>query len=240
MSRDTVGRFGPAAVVMLAALAACAPDYSPNTYASNAVQLANKVETGIVVGFREVEISANGTVGAVTGGAVGGILGSQVGTLGFNPALGGVGGSAVGGLIGNTFVHVGADTTGWEYIVRKSNGDLLSVTQREPQPIPLGQKVLVITGPQARIVPDYSIPVAPPAAPTNDRPPAREISAPAPAPAVAAPAEPPAAVPIEPPPVPPAAAPAELPPVPPAAVPAEPPPISPAVAPVEAPPAPTQ
>jgi len=53
--------------------------------------------------------------------------------------------------------------------VRKPNGDLLSVTQREPVPIPLGQKVLVIAGNQARVVPDYSAALDPPSAPASDK-----------------------------------------------------------------------
>nr|WP_255635552.1 hypothetical protein [Azospirillum sp. 412522] len=142
-------------------LAGCTSDYSPNTYASSAVQQANKVEPGTVVGFRQVAISANGTVGAVSGGAAGGILGAQVGTGGMNAALGTVGGTAIGGLLGTAMEHIAGDTNGWEYIVRKSNGELLSLTQKEPQPLPIGQKVLVITGSQARIVPDYSTPADP-------------------------------------------------------------------------------
>ena len=142
-------------------LAGCTSDYSPNTYASSAVQQANKVEPGIVVGFRQVAISANGTVGAVSGGAAGGILGAQVGSGGMNAALGTVGGTAIGGLLGTAMEHIAGDTNGWEYIVRKSNGELLSLTQKEPQPLPIGQKVLVITGSQARIVPDYSTPADP-------------------------------------------------------------------------------
>jgi outer membrane lipoprotein SlyB len=156
-------KFGLPALV-LAALAGCAPTYSPDTYASNAVQQANKVEPAIVIGFRQVEISASGTVGAVSGGAAGGILGAQADGSGITSALGAVGGSIVGSLLGTGIEHATTDTTGWEYIVRKPNGDLLSVTQREPKPIPLGQKVLVITGNQARIVPDYSTPAEPPAA----------------------------------------------------------------------------
>lgn len=141
-------------------LAGCASNYSPNTYASNAVQLANKVETAIVVGFREVHISAAGTIGAVTGGAAGGVLGAQYA----DSALIAVGGSAVGALVGSALDHAAGDTMGWEYIVRKTNGDMLSVTQRETTPLPLGQKVLVIMGPQARVVADYSvIPETPPA-----------------------------------------------------------------------------
>ena len=55
----------PFAAACLLALAGCASsDYSPNTYASNAVQYANKVEPGAIVGFRQVAISANGNIGA--------------------------------------------------------------------------------------------------------------------------------------------------------------------------------
>jgi outer membrane lipoprotein SlyB len=141
-------------------ISGCASNYSPNTYSSNAVQLANKVEAGTIVGYREVAISANGNIGAVTGGAAGGILGAQYA----DSALIAVGGSTVGAIVGNALDHAAGDTTGWEYIIRKANGDLLSVTQREPKPLMLAQKVLVIMGPQARVVPDYSvIPEAPPA-----------------------------------------------------------------------------
>ncbi|RUQ68191.1 glycine zipper 2TM domain-containing protein [Azospirillum doebereinerae] len=154
-------------------LSGCTSDYSPNTYASNAVQQANKAEPGVIAGYRQVAISANGTVGAVTGGAAGGILGAQVGSGGFNSALGTVGGTAIGTIIGTTMEHITGDATGWEYIVRKPNGELLSLTQREPQPLPIGQKVLVITGSQARIVPDYSAPAetpAPAAVPAPEKP----------------------------------------------------------------------
>jgi outer membrane lipoprotein SlyB len=138
------------------ALAGCAPDYSPNTYDSAAVQQANKVDQGIVIGYREVKISDDGTVGAVTGGAAGGILGAQTDSPTVPTALTALGGTVVGGIVGLTVQHATGDTTGWEYIVRPSKGDLISVTQREPKPIAIGQKVLVIEGKQARIVPDYA------------------------------------------------------------------------------------
>jgi len=134
-------------------VAGCAPQFSPNTYSSNAVQLANKVEGGVVIGYREVSISASGNIGTVTGGAAGGVLGIEYA----NSGLVAVGATAVGGLIGNALDHAAGDTTGWEYIVRKPNGDMLSVTQRERRPLGLGQKVLVIMGPQARVIPDYSV-----------------------------------------------------------------------------------
>gem|GEM_PF-6383759 len=140
-------------------LTACGgTDYSPNTYASNTAQMASKVDAGVVIGFREVLISSNGTVGAVTGGAAGGVLGAQVGGGNMDQALGGVIGTALGSVVGSTIEHVAGDTKGWEYIVKKYNGDMISVTQTEPKPLALGQKVLVISSAaQARIVPDYSV-----------------------------------------------------------------------------------
>lgn len=151
-------RLFPLASACLLALSACAGNnYSPNTYSSNAVQLANRVEAGTIIGFREVKISANGSIGTVTGGAVGGVLGAEYA----NSALAAVGGTTVGGMLGNALEHAARDTTGWEYIIRKENGEMLSVTQREQSPLSLAQRVLVILGPQARVVPDYSVPQEP-------------------------------------------------------------------------------
>lgn len=159
-------RFGVPAVAF-AALAGCVPDYSPDTYSSVAVQQANKVDSGIVIGYREVKISDDGSVGVVTGGAAGGILGAEADNSTLPTALAALGGSVVGGLVGTAVQHSTGDTTGWEYIVREPKGDLVSVTQRQPTPIPIGQRVLVIEGKQARIVADYSATAygEPPAAP---------------------------------------------------------------------------
>lgn len=184
--------------VVCAVLFGCAPDYSPNIYSGDAVQQANKVEPGVIIGFRQVTISADGTVGAVTGGAAGGILGTQADASKVTSALGALGGSVVGGAVGTTIQHVVGERTGWEYIVRKPNGDLLSVTQEEPTPLPIGQKVLVITGKQARIVADYSVDLAPPPAASSGKEKADQKQTPqAASPPVAATSLPPAAAPRE-------------------------------------------
>ncbi len=182
--------------VVLLALAGCAADYSPNTYAAAAVQQANKVDRGVIVGRRLVQVSAQGTVGAVTGGAAGGIAGSQAPGGAVASAFGALGGALVGGLAGTAAEHAVADTQAWEYIVQQPNGDLLSVTQADPAPLAIGQHVLVITGKQARIVPDYTVALAPPtadlAAPAKA---AKPDTAPAPAaPITATPLPPPASL----------------------------------------------
>jgi len=146
-----------AATLVLAALCGCGPSYSPNTYSVTAVQQATTVAQGVVIGLRSVNVSAAGTVGTLTGAAAGGIAGSQA-VSGPVSAFTALGGSLVGGIAGSAVEHTTADTTAFEYIIRKASGDLVSVTQKDKTPLALGQKVLVIAGNQARVVPDYTVP----------------------------------------------------------------------------------
>ncbi|MCX7383474.1 MAG: hypothetical protein NT133_19125 [Alphaproteobacteria bacterium] len=151
-------RFAPLLIATL--LVACASDYSPNTYNTAAVQQANKVERGIIVGLRDVVVSARGAAGAVTGAAVGGVAGSQA-PGGVGSALGAIGGSLLGGIVGSSVEQATADAPAYEYIVQKAGGDLVSVTQKDENRLAIGQRVLVIAGPQARIVADYTVPIDP-------------------------------------------------------------------------------
>jgi outer membrane lipoprotein SlyB len=152
----------PASALVLAAgfvaLAACGDRFSPDTYATRAVQQADKVEQGIIVGVRQVRISADGTTGAATGAAAGAVVGAQAPGSGIVSALGGVGGALVGGLIGQGAEHTIVDTNAYEYIVRTTKNELMRVTQQEREPLRRGQKVLLITGAQARVVADYTLP----------------------------------------------------------------------------------
>ncbi len=151
-------------LLLLLPLAACGPDYSPNTYASSAVQQAAKVDQGVVVGVRRVGVTPQGTTGAIAGAAAGGAVGAQV-PVGSNVAstLGAIGGSLIGGIVGSGAEKATGETQAWEYIVRKAAGELVSVTQRDAVPLAVGEKVLVIAGSQARIVPDYTVAPEPPA-----------------------------------------------------------------------------
>ncbi len=150
-----------AAVILLLplVLSGCGPRFSPDAYATRAVQQMNRVEQGVVIGRRPVTVQAEGAVGAATGGAAGGTIGSQLPGSDVARAVGGVGGALVGGLFGVATERVTGDTTAFEYIVRKTNGDMVSVTQSDPDPLDVGLRVLVIAGTQARIVPDYTTPV---------------------------------------------------------------------------------
>jgi len=181
---------GSAVGIVLAALAACGPDYSPNTYSSTAVQQANKVEPGVIVGVRRIDIATAGTTGAVAGAAAGGIAGAAAPESGVSSALTALGGGLVGGILGNTVDRKINDTFGYEYIVREAKGDMVSVTQKDEAPLAIGLHVLVIAGTQARIVVDYTVPIEPAKPAALDQP-GDKTAAKAEPPAAASPAPPP-------------------------------------------------
>src|SRR5258706_3177764 len=113
-----------ALALTLLGLAGCGPNYSPNTYDQRAVQQANKVEQGVIVGVRQIDITSPGTTGAVVGAAAGGIAGATAGE-GVGSALTALGGSVVGGILGSTAEKKLNDTSGYEYIVRKAGRDMV-------------------------------------------------------------------------------------------------------------------
>lgn len=90
-------------------LSACAPSYSPDTYSSGAVQQASKVEQGVIVG---------------------GIAASQAPVGGVGSALSTLGGTLVGGLVGTGIERATGDTTAFEYIVSKPNGNRITCAPR--------------------------------------------------------------------------------------------------------------
>jgi len=174
----------PILLALAVALAACGSRYSPDSYATRAVQQANKVEKGTVVGRRQVKVSAEGSTGAAAGAAAGGVVGAAApAASGVMSALGGVGGALVGGLVGTAAEHTVVDTRAYEYVVHTAKGELLSVTQMDNTPLAIGQNVLVIAGNQARVVPDYTFePTVAAAAARTEAPAAPPTPTPAPAP----------------------------------------------------------
>jgi outer membrane lipoprotein SlyB len=172
--------------LLVLALAGCGQSYSPNTYDTSAVQKANPVEQGVIVGVRAVDVTTQGDTGAVTGAAAGGIAGSQLPGAGATSALGALGGGLIGSLVGRSADKLAEKTTAFEYIVRKSDDKLISVTQQNDKPLAIGQHVLVIAGTQARIVPDYTVDLPKPVKITPVPAPAPIVVEPIPSPPAAA------------------------------------------------------
>lgn len=134
-----------ALLLTLVPLAACGTKNTADTYSQSSVQRASKVEPGVLIGMRKVVITADSSSGSQGSAAIG--------------ALVPFGGAVAGGIINSAVAQGARDYTGYEYIVRKPNGDMVSVTQADKVPLRIGEHVLIIEGPQARIVTDYTVPI---------------------------------------------------------------------------------
>lgn len=134
----------------------CAPNISPNTYVGAEVGVVSRVQKGVVISKREVNIDNAGGAGGVAGTAAGAAAGSTIGH-GIAPNVAGaVGAAVVGGVIGHALDKNVNRHRGMEYIIRLGNGDTISVVQTTETLFHEGQHVLIIYGAVTRIIADSS------------------------------------------------------------------------------------
>lgn len=101
---------------------------------------------GVVESIRPVEVKGEASgVGAVTGGVAGGLLGNQIGH-GTTRTLLTIGGAAGGAYAGNEIERNVKKHTVWRVGVRLEDGVLRTLTQREPPPFAVGDRVRVVDG----------------------------------------------------------------------------------------------
>jgi outer membrane lipoprotein SlyB len=129
-------------VLLALCLLGCGSNPASGPQAANAQQ-ANRTDQGIIVGVRSASIAA-----------------AQIGTDP-NSAFSALRGSLGYGATTAVAASPAPDAGAYEYIVRKANAELVSVTQRDTVPLVLAQHVLVISGSQARVVPDGAVALAP-------------------------------------------------------------------------------
>jgi len=142
------------ATACLLIVSGCANSYSPNTYSSSTMQQTNKVDRAVVKMVRPIHVKDSGyEFGVITGGTAGGVAGAQIGE-GKGSALGAVGGALAGATAGALIQQKAGETDAFEYILEKSNGDLLTIAQKQDQPFTVGAHVLILYGAQARVIPD--------------------------------------------------------------------------------------
>jgi outer membrane lipoprotein SlyB len=131
-------------VLLALCLLGCGSNPASGPQAANAQQ-ANRTDQGIIVGVRSASIAAaTAQIGTDPNSAFSALRGS----LAFAPT------TAVAD-------HPASAARAYEYIVRKANAELVSVTQRDTVPLVLAQHVLVISGNQAHVVPDGAVALAP-------------------------------------------------------------------------------
>jgi outer membrane lipoprotein SlyB len=139
---------------VLALLAACQRDISPDSYAVGSVGQVNRTVRGVVISARPVNIGGSQSgLGIGVGAAGGGLAGSALGK-GSGNGLAVLGGVIAGGIAGAIAEDAMTRQTGIEYVVQTENGALLTIVQGPQPAFSITQKVLVIYGNQARVVAD--------------------------------------------------------------------------------------
>lgn len=139
--------------LVLTVLAGCGPGGSPETHAGTAARQVNLAEPGMIVGMRRIPdgTAARGTVSTTLAVGVAGRW-TVAGPISAFTVLGG---SWPGRSAAPAAGHPATNAAAFEYIVRKSSGALVSVTQTDKVPLALGQGVMVLSGDKARVVSDH-------------------------------------------------------------------------------------
>ena len=135
------------------ALNACTSRIGANDYATSSTGEVNRAVRGTVVSVRQVTVQSNNNAGTLIGAAAGGVAGSTIGGGDTAHILGAIGGAVLGGMAGDATQGVLSKQGGYEYVIQLENGSLITVTQGTDVLLTPGQKVLVLYGKQARVIP---------------------------------------------------------------------------------------
>ncbi len=116
----------------------------PNDYTYQDMGQAAAVRQGTVLSIRPVKVSSQSGVGQIGGAVAGGALGSMIGGNTAVNIVGAVGGAILGGFFGNETEKVITKDTAYEFMVRQTNGQVISVIQKNPEGIQVGDEVLLV------------------------------------------------------------------------------------------------
>lgn len=134
-----------AALSMVTLLSGCPASMSASDYTRDQARAAQNVEHGIVQSVREVRIEGTKSpVGTLAGGAVGGVLGSQVGR-GAGRTLATIGGGLAGAAAGSAIEEGATRQPGLEITVRLDSGRTVAITQAADAAFSPGDRVRVMT-----------------------------------------------------------------------------------------------
>jgi outer membrane lipoprotein SlyB len=131
--------------------------YSPHSIGR--VGRAGRVDKGVVVNVRLVNVEGTTKTGAILGGIIGSALGYELGK-GNSDAIkiiSTAGAVVVGGLVGGSTEQLITRTYAYEYIVEMNSGHLRTIVQRDKTALAHGQKVILLRGPDAKIIPDPGV-----------------------------------------------------------------------------------
>jgi outer membrane lipoprotein SlyB len=146
----------------LTLLTGCARNIDGNTYKASAVGEASFTYQGVILSARKVQVEegeylGENQTGMALGAVAGGLGGSQIGH-GTGSIAAAAGGAVLGGLAGAFAEKALKHQEGMEYAVKLTNGSIMTVVQGLDNPMPAGQRVLVMVSQdgRSRVVPDQS------------------------------------------------------------------------------------
>lgn len=107
-------------------------------------------DCGVVQDVQQVYVENDngngGTLGAVIGAVAGGLLGNTIGK-GDGRKAATVGGAVAGGVVGNQIgKRSGGESTAWRIVVRRDDGQYVTVTQRDDPGVRNGDYVEIRNG----------------------------------------------------------------------------------------------
>lgn len=124
-------------------LTACGIGNTNTTYARGEIGKQGEVEWGKIIAMTNIEVEGQQTgLGALGGGALGGVAGHAVGK-GHGQALTTVAGAIGGVVAGNVLEKKITSDTAWEFIVQKTNGQTVPVVQTNELGLKVGDEVLL-------------------------------------------------------------------------------------------------
>ena len=133
------------ALATVTLLSGCPASMSASSYTRDQARTAQNVEYGTVQSVREVQIEGTKSgVGTLAGGAVGGVLGNEVGA-GTGRTLATIGGGLAGAVAGSAIEEGVTRQPGLEITVRLDNGRTMAVTQAADASFVAGDRVRVLT-----------------------------------------------------------------------------------------------
>ncbi len=145
-----------ALIASLLVTVGCTSKGSGNVYSPRSVGRVGGVEKGTIVGIRTITIDGTVRYGKVIGSIAGASAGSTVGSGRDAHRLGGAAGLIIGGIAGGEIERAVTSYTAYEYIVETKSGHVLTVVQGAEPKLSHGDKVLVLKGAEAKVIPDSS------------------------------------------------------------------------------------
>lgn len=130
-----------------------------NTYSPQSLGRIGRADTGVVVHVRLVNVEGTTRTGTMLGGITGAALGNDLGRGNSDAIeiLSTAGGAIIGGMAGAGTEEMITRTTAYEYIVEMDSGHKETIVQRDRQPISHGARVILLSGPDAKIIPDPGV-----------------------------------------------------------------------------------